>query len=112
MHAKRVNALAPGLANMIKLMASNACGLRSHMLPIFAAPKSQECSYIRDILQAFQQGHKVKQVIVRRIINPTFDRYRIVLSKGQCHSLSLFKNVLTLMEHIAERAIIQNHDFA
>ena len=82
------------------------------MLPIFAAPESQECSHICDILQAFQQGHKMKQIIIRRIINPPFNRYRIVLLKGQYRPTSLFKDVLTLMEHIAERAVIQNHDFA
>lgn len=48
------------------------------MLPIFTTPQGQQRPNIMYILQSFQQWHQMHQVRIRRVIDPSLNRNRIV----------------------------------
>ena len=57
--------------------------MRSLHLP---PSQRQERPNVRDVLQRFEHGDQMQKVVVRRVIDPAFDRYRIVFipAKNKC----------------------------
>jgi regulator of RNase E activity RraA len=45
---------------------------------VLAASKSEQRADVGDVLQTLQEGNEVEQVIVRGIVYPTLNWYRIV----------------------------------
>lgn len=58
----------------IKLYTFPSC----HMASVLAAAQSQQRPNIRDVLETFQQRHKVKQVVVCVVTDPALDGNGVV----------------------------------
>ncbi len=65
------------------------------MPPILPTPQRQQRPPIRNMLQPLQQRHQMHQIIIRRIVDPSLYRYRVVYF--QLAHFSHFQN------HQAER---------
>ena len=79
----------------------------------FSSSQRQKCSNVSDILQGFKDRDEVEQVIVRRIIDPTFDGNSIICANtiSLCQQNGcLMMTAITFVEDVAQRAIIQDHD--
>ena len=62
----------------------NCYGARSYSTPAsmrrfyFSPPERQQRPHVRHILQRLEHGNQMQKVIVRRVVDPAFDGYRVV----------------------------------
>ena len=48
------------------------------MLAILATPQGQQRAHVRDVLEPFEEGDEVQEIVVRRVAYPALYRYGIV----------------------------------
>lgn len=52
--------------------------LSCHVLPVLAPPQRKQRANVGHILQSFEKGHQVQQVVVSRIVDPALYGYCVV----------------------------------
>lgn len=67
----------------------------------FTPPQRQKSTNISDILQSFQDGNQVQEVIISWIVDPPFDWYGIVYVESVNVRRSVQQDNETFVENIA-----------
>ena len=107
---------SPDHPPMMRCVNDEATRRLRHVLSVLSAPQGQQRTNVRNVLQALEEGHQVHQVTVRRVANPALYGYGIVWRRTNLSACAAASTASggppTLMKHVAQRAVVQNHDLA
>ena len=67
-------------------MSSFLCLLLRHVLAVLATPQGQQRPDVRDVLDPFEEGDEVQEIVVRWVADPALYRYGIVWSAEPCQN--------------------------